>query len=293
MTARLGLLLGASLLVSSVPAAAQIRASEQGSVSQTVDGTTITIAYYRPRARGRDSLIGVVNPWGKVWTGANLATTIETNKDITVDGHTLPKGKHSIWFKLEPEQWTAIFDTSTTRFHLDPPPDDTPGQIRFPVHPTNDADDYVEVMTWSFPAVRATGATMTLAWGRWRLPLEIGVQPSRPFTVTKAFADRFVGAWQLEGHGMLGHDTASFDVYYENDRLMAHWEDSPDPEHLQHIWLQSLGQGMFFPVELDHGELWDVMTFAALEFTPLEGKATRFELRGPGDALWGVGTRKP
>ncbi len=41
------------LLAAVVPAQAQIKASERGGVHQTIDGTTITIDYARPRARGR------------------------------------------------------------------------------------------------------------------------------------------------------------------------------------------------------------------------------------------------
>ena len=93
-------------------APAQVRASEAASVSQTVDGTKITIEYSRPRGRARDSLFGKVVPWGEVWTaGANLATTLafvvtdaacdprwlqaalkdaatRTYNEITVDGDT-------------------------------------------------------------------------------------------------------------------------------------------------------------------------------------------------------------
>ena len=68
-------------------AAAQIRASEIGTMSQIIDGTKITMEYSRPRARGRDQLFGHVVHWNEVWTpGANWATTFETNKNITLNG---------------------------------------------------------------------------------------------------------------------------------------------------------------------------------------------------------------
>ena len=40
------------------PVAAQIRASELATVSQTVDGTVIKLEYSRPRLRGRDTIFG-------------------------------------------------------------------------------------------------------------------------------------------------------------------------------------------------------------------------------------------
>jgi hypothetical protein len=72
-------------------AAAQIRASEIGTMSQIIDGTKITVEYSRPRARGRDPLFGGrVVRWNEVWTpGANWATTFETTKNITLNGTTV------------------------------------------------------------------------------------------------------------------------------------------------------------------------------------------------------------
>ena len=70
----------------------QIRASERATVSQTVDGTTITIDYGRPLLRGRTELWGnpAVVPWGKKWTpGANWATNIHVTKDITISSRSM------------------------------------------------------------------------------------------------------------------------------------------------------------------------------------------------------------
>ena len=41
-----------------IGAIAQVRASELATVSQTVDGTTLTIEYSRPKARGRTTSSG-------------------------------------------------------------------------------------------------------------------------------------------------------------------------------------------------------------------------------------------
>src|SRR4051812_19764383 len=79
-------------------AGAQIRASERGSVSQTVDGTLIAVNYGRAQARGRDSLFGKVVTRDEIWTpGANQSTTFEISRDVTVGGKPLPAGKYSMW----------------------------------------------------------------------------------------------------------------------------------------------------------------------------------------------------
>ena len=93
-----------------VPALVQAQmASEKGTVSQTIDGTTITIEYSRPVARGRTPFPDVVH-WGRVWTpGANWATTIDVDRPVLVNGDSLPKGKYSIWMIPAQGAWTVMF----------------------------------------------------------------------------------------------------------------------------------------------------------------------------------------
>ena len=63
-----------ALTVLAADAHAQIRASERGTVTQTVDGTTIKIDYSRPQARGRDNLYGGQIHWGEVWSPGAMST---------------------------------------------------------------------------------------------------------------------------------------------------------------------------------------------------------------------------
>ncbi len=103
-------------------------------MSQTVDGTVITVEYSRPQARGRDSLFGGEVKWNEVWTpGANWATTLEVNRDIELDGHAVPKGKYSVWMVVEPEQWTVVLDPRAHLFHMKHP-GPAPDQIRYTTH---------------------------------------------------------------------------------------------------------------------------------------------------------------
>ena len=99
---------------------AQIRASERGAVSQTVDGTVISLDYARPRARGRQRLFGGVVAWKEVWTpGANWATTLEVSRNVQINGQALPKGKYSVWLVVDSAgPWTLVLDP---RHHRYPP----------------------------------------------------------------------------------------------------------------------------------------------------------------------------
>src|SRR6266550_7542374 len=83
---------------------AQIRASEIGTFSQMIDGTKISMAYSRPRGRGRDPLFGSVKSvrWDEVWTpGANYATTFEVSRPVTLDGHAVKAGTYSVWMVVK------------------------------------------------------------------------------------------------------------------------------------------------------------------------------------------------
>lgn len=55
----------------------------------------IRIDYGQPHLRGRKLLTDSLVPYDKPWrTGANGATTITTDVDLTLGGKTLPKGKY-------------------------------------------------------------------------------------------------------------------------------------------------------------------------------------------------------
>jgi hypothetical protein len=165
-------------LVTALPAGAhaQVMASEHGMVQQRVDGTTITIEYYRPQRRGRNNLFGGVVQWGSTWTpGANWATTIDVDHDVKIDGHALAKGKYSIWMVPQSNAWTVIFSTAWKRFHVQGPDASAP-QVKFDVKP--DSTPMVDVLTFSFPDVAPDSTTLVMQWGTTAVPLHIEVPAS-------------------------------------------------------------------------------------------------------------------
>jgi hypothetical protein len=71
----------------------------------------ISVFYNRPFKKDRVIFGGLV-PYDKVWrTGANEATTFETNKDLNIEGKTLKAGKYSLWAIPRKESWTVIFNS--------------------------------------------------------------------------------------------------------------------------------------------------------------------------------------
>jgi hypothetical protein len=74
------------------------------------DGLSIKVFYNRPSKKGRP-IFGALVPYDKVWrTGANEATTFETNKELFIEGKSLRPGKYSLWTIPREEMWTIIFN---------------------------------------------------------------------------------------------------------------------------------------------------------------------------------------
>lgn len=94
----------------------------QGSPAQTAtgkaNGATITIAYHSPSVKGR-KIWGDLVPYDKVWrAGADQATTVEFDKDVTVEGKAVPKGKYSLYAIPGQNEWSIILNSATGQWGI-------------------------------------------------------------------------------------------------------------------------------------------------------------------------------
>ncbi len=89
------------------------QASPAATATGTIGAANLTIKYSSPSVKGRVIWDGLV-PYDKVWrAGANTATSIETDKDLKVEGKALPAGKYSIYAIPGEKEWTIIFNSQT------------------------------------------------------------------------------------------------------------------------------------------------------------------------------------
>jgi len=96
--------------------AQQATQSPASSATGKIGNATITITYGSPSVKGR-AIWGELVPYGKVWrTGANKATTFETDADITVEGQPLKKGKYALFTIPEKNEWVIIFNKTTDQW---------------------------------------------------------------------------------------------------------------------------------------------------------------------------------
>jgi DUF2911 family protein len=87
--------------------------SSAGKVYAKVGLTDVNIEYSRPKMKGR-KIFGegedYLLPYGKMWrTGANAGTIITTDKDLTVEGGSLPAGEYMILTVPGKDAWKVIF----------------------------------------------------------------------------------------------------------------------------------------------------------------------------------------
>ena len=111
----LALLIGAA---TGLPMHGQTIASPFTTTSVTIAGKKIDVEYYAPSMRGRKVMGGLV-PFGVVWcTGANWATKITSEADLSLGNLKLSKGSYSIWTLPREHDWTLIINRQTGQFHL-------------------------------------------------------------------------------------------------------------------------------------------------------------------------------
>jgi hypothetical protein len=77
------------------------------------------IDYGQPHARGR-TVVGNVVPLDAVWrTGANEATSLVTDADLTIGGVAVPKGSYTLYTLPSRAGWKLIINKNTGQWGTD------------------------------------------------------------------------------------------------------------------------------------------------------------------------------
>lgn len=291
MKTRLTLLAAAAVTALALPARAQIRASEIGSVSQMMDGTKLTVTYSRPRARGRDPIFGTrVVHWGEVWTpGANYATTLETSKDVKLNGAAVAKGRYSVWFVVrQTGDWTMVLDPKEHIYHMTPP-DSSAAQVRFPVRV--DSTAFTDVLTWWFPELRADGGTLAFAWERKRVNVRVEVPPSLSPVIAAAEVQPYLGRFE----GRLEGKPVALVVTYDDTARTLKGQYDPNDDYYNRFALIRIAPDWFVPGVYDKdGKIYEVYRPEfVFQFTRAGARAVSVDLRNQDDSVEFHATRKP
>jgi hypothetical protein len=125
------------------------------------DGRRVYVDYGRPAMRGRRIMGGLV-PFGRVWrTGANAATTLVTEADLTIGGASVPRGTYTLYTIPTATGWTLIVNRQTGQWgtQYDPSRD----LVRIPMQTTT-LRAPVEQFTIALERGRAGADTLALTW---------------------------------------------------------------------------------------------------------------------------------
>jgi len=87
------------------------RLSPKDTVEFKLNDLKLEVFYNRPSKKNR-KVFGALVPFNQVWrTGANEATTFETNKTLQLNGVPLPAGKYTLWTVPKDSTWQVLFNS--------------------------------------------------------------------------------------------------------------------------------------------------------------------------------------
>src|ERR1035437_848361 len=96
-------------------------ASPAMETSVTLGGKAITIKYSAPSVKGRKIFGGsdALQPDNTVWrAGANNATALHTDGDITVGNLSVPAGDYTLYAFLDPKGWQLVVSKQTGQWGI-------------------------------------------------------------------------------------------------------------------------------------------------------------------------------
>jgi len=153
----------ALLLTAGLASAQSPKATETASIG----GKKVTINYSAPSVRGR-KIFGEGGQISKdpnypVWrAGANSATALHTDADLTVGGLSVPKGDYTIYVNLQdPNNWELIINKQTGQWGLTYDKGQDLGRVKMTM--TKPAAP-VEVMKYTLTDLGGGKGKLDLAW---------------------------------------------------------------------------------------------------------------------------------
>ena len=122
----------------------------------------IHIDYSSPGVRNR-IVFGGLLAYDQVWqAGAHMATWIETNKDLVIDGKMLPAGKYGFFTIPSKDEWTIIFNSNWDQHGKDEY-DEKDDVLQFKVTPKI-SEEVQEHLEYKIIKTSDASGTMSLSW---------------------------------------------------------------------------------------------------------------------------------
>src|SRR5688572_21704341 len=147
--------------------------SPRDTTSQTIGSAHLMVDYGRPSKRRREIFGGLV-PFGAVWrTGANEATHLRTDRDLTIGTIRVPRGGYTLWTIPAPDGWTLIVNRQTGQWGTDYDKTQDIGRTQMTVATL---DDPVEQFTIAIEPTRNGSGMLVMRWDATQAAVPIRVE---------------------------------------------------------------------------------------------------------------------
>jgi hypothetical protein len=105
----------------------------------------IAITYGQPHARGR-KIVGGLIPNDTVWRfGANDATTLHSDLDLTLGSLAVPRGDYTLYLVHSGNNWDLIVNSQTAIWGTDRSPAKDIGRVRLTARTLTDPEDALTI----------------------------------------------------------------------------------------------------------------------------------------------------
>ena len=148
--------------------------SPHTSAMATIGNAHIHIDYSSPGVRDR-MIFGGLLAYDQVWqAGAHMATWIETDTNLEIDGKELKAGKYGFFTIPSKEEWTIILNSNWNQHGKDEY-DEKDDVLRFKVKPII-ADSLKEHLEYNIKKISDTEGEITLAWEKVKVVIPFKVK---------------------------------------------------------------------------------------------------------------------
>lgn len=132
--------------------------------------SSIELVYSRPGVKGR-KIFGDLVPYNKVWrTGANSATRIKFNDDVTFGGHALKAGEYALFTVPKENEWEIIINKGSANWGTEYKMEDDIFRVK--AKPMK-LDQPVETFTMQFANVKSNSTDLHIMWDRTAVSIPI------------------------------------------------------------------------------------------------------------------------
>ncbi len=132
-------------------------------IKQDFGISSVELVYSRPGIKGR-KIFGDLVPWNAVWrTGANSATRIKFNDDVSFGGQPLKAGEYALYTVPKENEWEVIINKGSANWGTDYKKEDD--IFRVTVKPMK-LNETVETFTMQFANVKPTSTDLQIMWDK-------------------------------------------------------------------------------------------------------------------------------